>query len=295
MSIRIKIILVLLVIGLITSVSVTFFNYNEARNRVYNDAFAKAELISSFAMASREYTKKTMRPLASQLAGKESFHPELMAGFYVVRAIADIFSENQEGYSFKQATLDPILLQNKSDHQETEIIEYFKLNRSINIKKGMMNKEGAEFFYVARPVVNKKGCNRCHGRREDAPKEQLTKYPDSGGYNWEVDDIVATLITYVPIEGALQNLKVTAVKTILAGLVSVAFMMLVIWYFMSTFVVKPLVNLTERAGEMSRGKGLDQEIIGNSKDEMGALSESFNRMRKSVVKLITIIQQKGYR
>ena len=108
-------------------------------------------------------------PLAKQLAGKESFHPELMAGFYVVRSIADIFAEDQKGYAFKQATLDPILPENKSDAQETEVINYFQANRKTKIQKGMMNKNGREFFYVARPVVNKAACNRCHGRREDAP------------------------------------------------------------------------------------------------------------------------------
>ena len=293
MSIRIKIMLVLLVIGLVTSVSITGFNYLEARNRVFEDAYVKAELISSFAMASREYTKKTMRPLATQLAGKDSFHPELMAGFYVVRAIGDIFAESQEGYSFKQATLDPILSQNKSDAQETEIIEYFKLNRTAKIKKGMMDKNGQNFFYIARPVVNKEGCNRCHGRREDAPKEQLAKYPNSGGYDWPVDDVVATLITYVPIEKTLERMRLTALKTILAGLASIALLMLVTWYFMSKLIVRPLVDLTELAGEMSRGKGLDKEIKGHSKDEIGALCDSFNRMRKSVVKLIKMIQQKG--
>lgn len=157
MSIRVKIMIILLVVGVVTSASITGYNYMEAKNRVFEDAYAKAELISSFAMASREYTKKTMRPLAKQLAGKESFHPELMAGFYVVRSIADIFAQNQKGYTFKQATLDPILPENQSDPQETEIINYFSANRKTTIQKGMMNKNGQEFFYVARPVVNKVG------------------------------------------------------------------------------------------------------------------------------------------
>ncbi len=293
MSIRVKIMIILLVIGVITSASITGYNYMEAQNRVFEDAYVKAELISSFAMASREYTKQTMRPLATQLAGKESFHPELMAGFYVVRSIADIFAESQKGYTFKQATLDPILPQNKSDAQETEIINYFNANRKTKIQKGIMNKNGQEFFYVARPVVNKVGCNRCHGRREDAPKEQLAKYPNSGGYNWRVGDVVATMITYVPLDATLARMNTTAMKTISAGLASVALLMLVTWYVMSKLVVKPLVHLTELAGDMSRGRGLDQEISGARNDEIGALCDSFNRMRKSVVNLIKIVKQKG--
>ena len=95
MSIKLKINLLLLLIGIITSIGIGAFNYNEAKDRVFSDAFQRAELISSFAMASRDYTVKTMRPLAIEIAGTNSFHPELMGGFFVARAIADNFAQNQ--------------------------------------------------------------------------------------------------------------------------------------------------------------------------------------------------------
>jgi HAMP domain-containing protein len=101
------------------------------------------------------------------------------------------------------------------------------------------------------------------------------------------------MITYVPIDATIARMKTTAMKTITAGLASVALLMLVTWYFMSKLVVKPLIRLTELAGDMSRGRGLDQEITGDRNDEIGALCDSFNRMRKSVVNLIKIVNQKG--
>ena len=292
MSIRLKINVVLLVIGIMTSILVAAFNYYEARNRVFTEAQKKAELISSFAMASREYTKNTLRPLSVQLAGKDSFHPELMAGFYVVRAIADIFAQNQEGYSFKQATINPILPQNKSNQQETEIINYFRANRNVSLKEGSLSQNNKEVFYVARPVVNKKGCMKCHGLRENAPKEQLAKYTGTGGYGWQIDDVVAILITYVPIETALKELQGIALKTILAGLVAIAIIMLSTSFFMNKFVVKPIIELTSIAEGMSRGKGLGNPIQATSKDEIGALCNSFNRMRVSVNKLIQMVKAK---
>lgn len=292
MSIRLKINFVLLVIGIITSILVAAYNYYEARNRVFAEAQKKAELISSFAMASREYTKTTLRPLSVKIAGKDSFHPELMAGFYVVRAITDIFSQNQEGYSFKQATINPILPQNKSNPQETEIIHYFKENRDVLLKEGSLSQNNNEVFYIARPVINKKGCNKCHGLKEDAPKEQLAKYTGDGGYGWEVNDVVAIFITYVPIETALEELKGIALKTIFAGLVAILIIMLSTSFFMNKFVVKPIIELTSITDAMSRGKGLEKTIKAASNDEIGALSNSFNRMRISVNKLIQMLKAK---
>ncbi|MDJ0623566.1 MAG: DUF3365 domain-containing protein [Desulfocapsaceae bacterium] len=292
MSIRVKINLVLLVIGVVTSILVAAFNYYEARNRVFSEAQKKAELISSFAMASREYTKQTMRPLAVKMAGKDSFYPELMAGFFVVRSIADIFAESQKGYSFKQATINPILPQNKSNPQETEIINYFRSNRNVLVKKGTLSQSDKQVFYVARPVVNKKGCMKCHGRKEDAPKEQRVMYTGNGGYGWQVNDVVAALITYVPIETALDELKTIALKTIMAGFAAIAVIMLSISFFLNRIVVKPIVNLTTLTERMSRGKDLDKTIENTSNDEIGALCDSFNRMRVSVVKLIQMIKKK---
>lgn len=292
MSIRIKINLVLLAIGVVTSILVAAFNYYEARNRVFSEAQKKAELISSFAMASREYTKQTMRPLAVKMAGQDSFHPELMAGFYVVRAIADIFAENQKGYAFKQATINPILPQNKSNAEETKIINYFRNNRDVLVQQGTLSQNDKQVFYVARPVVNKEGCMKCHGRKEDAPKEQRAMYTGNGGYGWKVNDVVATLITYVPIDTALAELKTIALKTIMAGFVAILIIMLSVSFFLNKIVVKPIVNLTALTERMSRGKDLDKTIENVSNDEIGALCDSFNRMRVSVVKLIQMIKKK---
>ena len=243
-------------------------------------------------MASREYTNTTLRPLSVQLVGKDSFHPELMAGFYVVRAVADIFAQYQEGYSFKQATINPILPQNKSNLQETEIINFFRENRDVSIKEGSLSQNNKEVFYVARPVVNEKGCMKCHGLREDAPKEQLAMYTGTGGYGWQINDVVAILITYIPIETALKELQSIALKTILAGLVAISIIMLSTSFFMNKFVVKPIIELTSIAEGMSKGKGLETSIKATSKDEIGALCNSFNRMRISVNKLIQMVKSK---
>ena len=103
---------------------------------------------------------------------------------------------------------------------------------------------------------------------------------------------MATLITYVPIDTALEELKTIALKTILAGFVAIVVIMLSISFFLNRIVVKPIVNLTTLTERMSRGKDLDKTIENTSNDEIGALCDSFNRMRISVVKLIQMIKKK---
>lgn len=292
MSIKWKINLLLLIIGVVTSISIGLFNYYETKNRVINDAYKKASIISSFAMASRSYTVQTMRPLALQMAQKGSFHPEIMGGFFVARSIAEEFSKNQPGYMFKQATLDPVNDQNRADNQEREIIKYFSANRNIKTKKGMIDKNGHKYYYIAQPVVAKKQCLTCHGSRENALPGRVARYPGSGGYNYEPNQVVASFINYVPLQKALEDLNFASLKMVGASILSIMLIVASVWVVLELLVTKPIVRLTNMAEHLSRGKGLDQQIKVESKDEIGALYNAYNRMRISVIKLIKIINQK---
>ena len=93
----------------------------------------------------------------------EAFHPEPMGGFFVARAIAEIFSGSQPGYAFKQATLNPVNPGNMADPNEEEIIRFLSRERSVNSKKGIVDKSGKDYIYFAQPIVTKKGCLKCHG------------------------------------------------------------------------------------------------------------------------------------
>ena len=292
MSVKLKINLLLLVIGIISSLSIAAFSYFEARNRVYEEAFKKAELIHSFALAAKNYTKNTMRPLARKIAGMDSFRPELMSGFFVARSVGDIFSKGQPGYSFKAATDNPIKPENMADDQEMELLYSFQENRNLKIKKGIIKKSNRDYFYIAKPSVANKGCIRCHGKREDAPKEQLQMYTGSLGYNYTLDEVVAIFITYVPIQKAIDEAKNVGIKMALAGVIAILCIMAAVWFFIGSVVTRPIIRLTQKADQISKGKGLDKEITASSVDEIGVLYDSFNRMRKSVVKLIKMVREK---
>lgn len=293
MSIKWKINLLFMILGVISSVGFAGYNYYEARDQVFNEAFKKAELISSFAMATRQYTVDTMRPIAREIAGAKSFHPELMGGFFVARAIAEKFAERQPGYTFKQATVNPVNPMNKADRQELEIIEGFATNPELEMKKGVLEKMGRQYFFIAKPVMVKKGCLKCHGSQDTAPEGRVSRYPGSGGYNYQAGSVAAAFINYVPIEIALAKVKSTAFKSAIAGILSVLVILVLVWFFISKVVTNPIIHLTNIADNISRGKDLKNEVKRNSKDEIGELYLAFNRLRSSVVKLIKMASRKN--
>ena len=291
MSIKSKINLSFLALGIIAALAVALFNYLEIKDKVIDNAYKKAELINSFAMASRTYTVKTMRPLALKMAGPNQFHPEIMGGFFVARAIADTFAKDQPGYSFKQATINPVNPNNAADAGEKSIIEQMSLVRSQDIFQGIVKKRNQRYFYIAKPVIAKKGCLKCHGDPANAPQGRQARYPGPGGYNYQANDVVAAFITYVPVEKALAEVNRSTLKIAAAGVCFILVIFVLIWLMIDRIVTRPVVALTGLADEVSRGKGLEKDLSFNSKDEIGDLYQSFDRMRKSVVKLIRMIKK----
>jgi len=291
MSIKSKINLSFLALGIVAAVAVALFNYIEIKGKVIDNAYNKAELINSFAMASRTYTVKTMRPLAISVAGPGQFHPEIMGGFFVARAIAETFAKDQPGYSFKQATMDPVNRQNAANPQEQEIIRKMAAERQQSIWQGIVEKERERYFYIAKPVVARKDCLKCHGNPSEAPMGRRERYPGPGGYNYKADDVVAAFITYVPVEEALAEVNRSTLKIAATGIGFILAIFVVVWFMIDKVVTRPVVALTELADEVSRGKGLEKELTITSRDEIGELYQSFDRMRKSVVKLMRMIKR----
>jgi HAMP domain-containing protein len=286
MSIGKKVNLMLLITGCIVSCAMATFNYIEAMNRTYDEAYAKAEIISAFALASREYTVKTMRPLMVDLTGPEAFHPEIMGGFFVARAVATLFTEKVPGYSFKQASLDPVNMSNLANDKERDIITFFKENPSVTSKRGVIEQTDGRYIFVATPVMNQKSCLICHGEKEKAPVGRVEKYPGEGGYHWQPDQVVAAFITYIPIEKALAAVHLGAAKTIGIGISGIFLIVLVIAFFIQKKVIAPIVQLTQIADSVSKGHNIQDEIQLNSNDEISGLYKSIDRLRLSILKLL---------
>jgi len=189
------------------------------------------------------------------------------------------------------AAIDPVVPQNRADANEVGIINYFSQNRDEKKTSGIIERDKLKVFYTAEPVVVKEGCLKCHGPQEKAYRGRVEKYTGSGGYTYSIDEVIGTFVTYIPIHHALDDVRFTAIKTALVGVVLIIFLIIAIWFFMNSVVTKPIIQLTEITDVMSRGKELGKEIKKTSDDEIGKLYESFNRMRKSVVKLSAIIQR----
>lgn len=286
MSIRVRFIVVIGVLSLLACVVLAYVSYQFSVKNAMADAKTQGAIVFNMIDSSRMYFKKFQRPLVAQLVEDDRFYPEIMSGFVVTRGIWEIFEKRFPGYKFKQATLDPLYPPNRADAGEKALIQSFEKDKGKKNTEGIMEKDGKQYYYFARPIVVGEKCLRCHSTPEEAPKDQVEIYGTENGYNWHVGQIVSTSIVYVPLDRAMAAAKKSATSLFAMGAAGIVVLTGVIWFFLSSGVVAPLARLQAKTTQISLGKELHEEIGVSSKDEIGDLAKAIDRLRISTAKLL---------
>ena len=119
----------------------------------------------------------------------------------------------------------------------------------------------------------------------------LDIYGDKGGFGWKLNEIVGTQMVVVP-----YTLPATlARKTFISFLVSLGILFVVLFIVINVtirkLVLKPVSRITQLADEVSKGNLRDSEINVVGNDEISEMSKAFNRMRRSVIKIVQLLKK----
>lgn len=286
MSIRTRFIILIGILSLLSTIGIGVASYKFSVDNALSEAKSKGHLVFDYLQASRMYFKSQQRPLIVEHVTRGSFIPELMSGFTLTRGVWSEFQKKNTDYLFKQATIDPLHPDNKADKFDLVIIDKFRKNQDMKQSEGVIDKNGTSYFYYAEPIKVGRNCLRCHGDPADAPKAVTDRYGTENGYHWKADTVAAAYVIYVPIQDALNKAKKAAVTLVSIGAGGILVLMLIIWFFFSQYVVKPISTLERRATEISLGKNLGRPIDISSKDEIGTLARAVDRLRISVDRML---------
>lgn len=293
MSLRVRFMLLIAILSLIAAVGLAAISFQFIKSNTLREARHKGQLVYNYMTASRDFFGEQQLPKIYEAAGRDIFVPEIMSSFAVARGVfehfrkSEYFKKNNLDYIFKQATKTPLVPANKADAQELQLISQFHQNKDLADQEGEMEKNGQAYYYFAQPIrVTDPTCLDCHGDPAKAPEEQTDIYGTTSGYNWTEGDTVSALIIYVPIQQGLDEAKKTAALFFLVGAGGVGAVMLLIWFFFSRYVVKPVIMLERRATEISLGKNLGEGIVTPAQDEIGSLGRAIDRLRISVDKML---------
>jgi protein-histidine pros-kinase len=242
------------------------------------------------AMATRSYTNTQIKPLL-ETQMKYMFLPQTVPAFAATEHFNDMRKKFPD-YTYKEATLNPTNPRDRASDWEADVVSQFRNNPKLVEVVGERETPSGGSLYLARPIQIKNGaCLSCHSTVDAAPKTLLDKYGNANGFGWTLNEIVGAQVVSVPTKVSLAR----ADKTFKVFMVSLSlvftFIFVVLNVMLSLMVIRPVVKLSRLADEVSLGNMDVPEFNVKKNDEIGALASSFDRMRKSLVKALKMLEE----
>jgi HAMP domain-containing protein len=250
-----------------------------------------ARLVMESALAARAYTSTQVGPLL-QTQMKYKFLPQSVPA-YSANEIFDVVRKKFPEYAYKEAVLNPTNPRNRANDWEADIVHQFRNASDRPELVGERDTPTGRSFYIARPMqIKAEACLYCHSTVEAAPKTLVEQYGPANGFGWKMNEVIGAQIVSVPTEVPIERAN-RAFKTFMVSLTAVFVFIfialnLMLWYL----VIRPVTKLSRLADQVSQGENMDApDFEVKSGDEIGVLTQSFNRMKKSLVQAMKMLEQ----
>jgi len=274
---------VMLGIGLIlfaTDCIVSVFFYSYVRNLYLDDIYQRTEFTLGYIDATMEFVRDDLRPKMFQLLPKDAFVSEAMSTSVVNKKIMARFITKFPENVYRRVALNPMNPENRANAFERKYIRRFAHSVSGEIRwKGLVFREGKQYFVRLEAVRMESSCLSCHGAPDRAPKRLLNRYGAAGGHNWQVGQIIGLESIAIPVAQTFYQIRQAVLMIFILGLVALIVVLLLINYFHYVVAVRPLRRASSFFKSVVRGeKGLDVRFDVSGSDEIADLGESFNQM-----------------
>ncbi len=293
-SIRWKISLPILLFGAIAGLATGIYTYKTEVDKAVYTTEEKVNAAITFSDSSREYVRKTLRPLIFDFLGRakgcvqEDFILEAQSSSFFTASIFNMVNEKMPDFKLRQVAYNPINPKNNPTPEEAKIINFMK---ATNQKEyvGVVESNGQRYFLHAFGKVAEAGCMTCHSTREAMPKSLIAKYNPPYDPNWKVGELVGAVMVSVPFEAIILRAQLNGLIRGLAVFGIFLAITLFILITLDRLVFKPVEELQRKAEEIAKGN-VDEPIEVKSGDEIGKLAESFERMRVSIKKVMDLLK-----
>ena len=249
---------------------------------------AQAELTSKALMlmetmnSVRQYTVDEVRP-ELEAQSEAEFLPQTVPSYSAHQVFATLQANSAyEEFFYKEAVIDPTNPKDQADEFEITLINAFQRPDSAEELHDFRPVPGGRLFYIARPIqIKQEACLTCHSTPDRAPKSMIAKYGDQGGFGWELDEVVGTQMISVPAQTVINKARRSLLITLVIFTIAFAIAILLVNFWLKRYVVRPINRMAATAEAVSTGD-TKAEFVKWSDDEVGKLTDSFNRMRMSL-------------
>jgi len=259
------------------------------QKQAQEEVLGGARLMLEQALAVRVYTSTQITKLLEQQL-KTEFLPQSIPSYSATEVLATVRSKHPE-YAYKEATLNPTNPRDRASGWEVDIVNAFRNDAELKEVVGQRDTPTGPSLYVSRPLrITNPDCLRCHSSVDVAPKTMIDKYGPANGFGWQLNEVVGAQVMSVPMALPLQRAN-EAFRVFMGSLLGVFVLVGVVLNIMIWLVVvRPVTQLSALADKVSQGELTAAEFDSKSTDEIGVLTQSFSRMRASVVQAMKMLE-----
>jgi protein-histidine pros-kinase len=290
MGLRLKFNLVLALVFLLGLGVSGYVSYNLLHQNARDEVLRNAGVMLEAALSIRSYTVGQVRSKLRAVEGE--FLPESVPAFAATE-IMNQLRKKYPDYSYKEAALNPTNPRNRAVEWESDIVNDFRNNEGHKELSGTRMTPSGLSMYLARPFqIYDAACLACHTTPELAPAAMVKRYGPNNGFGWKLNEVIGAQIVSVPMSLPIANAN-RAFYTFMASLAGVFVVLFIILNVMlSLLIVRPITTMAAAADKISVGQIDIPELSEAGKDEVSLLAKSFNRMRRSLEKAISLIDEK---
>jgi HAMP domain-containing protein len=269
-----------------------FGAYQILRTNALEASRESAKIIMEEASADRTYTSDSIKPLLEQQM-KVQFLPHSIPSFSAL-SIFKIVRQKLPEYTYREPTLNPTNVNDRAIDWEADIINGFRDDASRGETMIIRDTPGGQFLVLARPLkASSQACLSCHSTPEAAPATMVALYGSQNGFGWKLGEIVGAQMVSIPLGVPLGRAYQALLWFMLALAGTFLVIVIIVDLLLRGLVVKPVAEISEMADKVSMGQLDTPEYVRNSNDEIGSLSQSFNRMRRSLQNAMKMLEEQS--
>jgi HAMP domain-containing protein len=271
--------------GLIISQIILSFLMSNARREVLQEAM----LMMASATSVRDYTSSNLGPLLEQNPEhKKRFLAETIPAFGAITTFNKL-RQNYPDYAYREATMNPTNPEHRATDWEADVIAYLRDHPNQKQYSGERPTPMGPAMFLATAIVAGPSCLECHSNPTAAPPAMIATYGSNNGFGWKLNSVVGAQIVSVPMSVPVQKAEQAFHLLLTYLIVTLVATIVVLDAAVYLIVIRPLKLVSDAADRVSKGEMNSSPLSVKGRDEIAAVTESFNRMQISLVKAFKML------
>lgn len=264
-------------------------SYDLLQRNAKQEVLDHARLTIEKASAVRAYTQEQIRPLL-ETQMRYTFLPQTVPAYSATEVLATLAKAFPD-YTYKEATLNPTNPRDRAVDWEADIVHRFRNQGDQKEFVGERESGTGRMLYIARPLrITNAACLTCHSTVEAAPRTLIDKYGPANGFGWQLNEVIGAQVVSVPMSVPLARAD-QAFRVFMGWLVGIFVAIgIALNLMLYLLVIRPVTKLSKLANRVSLGEEGVPEFPTKKRDEIGALAQSFARMRQSLDQAMKMLE-----